>query len=163
VIERNLTTDPVPHLTAERFAAFLAIPAKRTAEQRAHVAYSDMLIEELRTADDIVLGLPMYNFGIPSSLKAYIDHIARSGHTFRYTAEGPIGLLNGKRVFVAAARGGTYTGTLKDTQTQYVRNLFGFLGLTDVTFVYAEGLALGESQMHDALEGARDAVQKLTL
>src|SRR5688572_6561476 len=90
LIERDLAREPVPHLTAERFAAFLAKPEARTPEQRADAAYSDALIDELKAADTIVLGLPMYNFGIPSTLKAYFDHIARAGVTFKYTETGPV-------------------------------------------------------------------------
>ena len=111
VIARDLARDPVPHLDAARFGAFLSKPETRTAEQRAVLAYSDMLIEELRQADTIVLGLPMYNFGIPSQLKAYFDHVARAGVTFRYTEKGAVGLLTGKQAYVFAARGGLYAGT----------------------------------------------------
>jgi FMN-dependent NADH-azoreductase len=142
VTRRDLAADAMPHLTAERFAAFLAKPEERTDAQRAVVAHSDELIAELKEADVIVLGLPMYNFGIPSHLKAYFDHIARAGVTFRYTAEGPQGLLTGKKAYVFAARGGRYSGTPMDTQTGYVRDFLRFLGISDVEFVYAEGLAI---------------------
>ena len=103
--------------TAERFGAFLAKPEERSAAQQAVVAYSDALIDELKRADVIVLGLPMYNFGVPSTLKAYFDHIARAGVTFRYTEKGPVGLLTGKKAYVFATRGGLYAGTPLDTQT----------------------------------------------
>ena len=96
----------MPHLTAERFGAFLAKPEARTPEQQAVVDYSDALIDELRAADTIVIGLPMYNFGVPSTLKAYFDHIARAGDTFSYTENGPVGLLTGKKANVFATRGG---------------------------------------------------------
>src|SRR5258708_7242755 len=99
VIVRDLARDPVPHLTAERFQAFLAKPEERSAEQHAHAGFSDALVDELKAADVIVLGLPMYNFGIPSTLKAYFDHVARGGVTFRYTANGPEGLLTGKKAY----------------------------------------------------------------
>src|SRR5262245_37797203 len=117
VIERDLAKDPVPHLTAERFGAFLAKPEERTPEQQAVAGHSDALIDELRSADAIVLGLPMYNFGIPSTLKAYFDHVARAGVTFRYTEKGPVGLLTGKKVYVLATRGGLYAGTAGDAET----------------------------------------------
>jgi len=91
VVVRDLAADPVPHLTAERFQSFLAQQDARTAEQQVVVDYSDALIDELRAADTIVLGLPMYNFGVPSTLKAYFDHIARAGQTFKYTEKGPVG------------------------------------------------------------------------
>src|SRR5437867_51508 len=106
VVVRDIGREPVPHLTAERFGAFIAEPEARTDEQRAIVRFSDALIEELRRADVIVIGLPMYNFGVPSSLKAYFDHIARAGVTFRYTPQGPVGMLAGKRAYVFATRGG---------------------------------------------------------
>src|SRR5438094_795866 len=132
VIVRDLAANPVPHLTAERFGAFIAKPDARTAEQQAVVDFSDELIDELRAADAIVLGLPMYNFGVPSTLKAYFDHIARVGETFRYTEKGPVGLLKGKKAIVFATRGGLYAGTPLDSQTDYIRAFFAFLGITDV-------------------------------
>jgi FMN-dependent NADH-azoreductase len=161
VVRRDLAADPVPHLTAARFAAFLAQPEQRTAEQHSIAQYSDALIEELRAADVLVLGLPMYNFGVPSQLKAYFDHIARAGHTFRYTAQGPVGLLTGKRAYVFAARGGLYQGTSLDTQTQYVRDFLRFLGVADVEFVYAEGLAIDAERRESALDAARSQIAQL--
>jgi len=161
VIVRDLAGDPVPHLTAERFGAFLAKPEERTAEQRAVAGYSDMLIDELRRADVIVLGLPLYNFGVPSTLKAYFDHIARAGETFRYTEKGPQGLLAGKKAYVFATRGGLYAGTPLDTQTAYIQHFLGFLGITDVEFVYAEGLALSETGKQAAVAGAQAAILQL--
>jgi FMN-dependent NADH-azoreductase len=161
LIKRDLGTDAVPHLTAERFSAFTAKPEELTAAQRAVLAYSDELIDELRRADVIVLGLPMYNFGVPSQLKAYFDHIARSGVTFRYTASGPQGLLNGKKVYVFAARGGVYDGGPMDTQTGYVRNFLRFLGMSDVEFVYAEGLAIGPETRDASLAKAKAQAESL--
>jgi FMN-dependent NADH-azoreductase len=163
VIARDLARDPVPHLDAFRFGAFLASPESRSPAQRAVVAYSDMLISELQRADTLVLGLPMYNFGIPSQLKAYFDHVARAGITFRYAEKGPVGLLTGKRAYVFAARGGRYAGTPGDTQTAYVRNFLGFLGISDIEFVYAEGLATGEAARADSLAGARRTLQSMIL
>lgn len=161
VIVRDLARDPVPHLTAARFGAFLAKPGERTPEQQAVVEQSDALIAELRAADVVVLGLPMYNFGVPSVLKAYFDHVARAGETFRYTEQGPIGLLTGKTAYVFAARGGVYAGTPADTQTQYVRHFLGFLGMTDVEFVYAEGLAIDAATKARALDAARATIAAL--
>jgi FMN-dependent NADH-azoreductase len=163
VIERDVGAQPVPHLTAERFQAFLANPAGRTPEQAAHVAYSDALVEELRAADTIVLALPMYNFGVPSALKAYFDHVARSGVTFRYTEKGPVGLMTGKRAVVIATRGGLYAGTPLDTQTGYVRDFLRFIGIGDVEFVHAEGLAMGEAPKSAAIEKARRTLRALAL
>lgn len=161
VTVRDLASDPVPHLTAERFQAFVKKPAERTPAEQAVVNYSDALIEELRRADTIVLGLPLYNFGVPSWLKAYFDHIARAGITFRYTDNGPVGLLTGKKAYVLATRGGLYAGTPLDTQTQYVRNFLRFLGIADVEFVYAEGLAISEQAKQAAVSQARRAVDRL--
>jgi FMN-dependent NADH-azoreductase len=141
---RELAIDPIPHLNAGTFAAFNTPPETHTPEQVAGVARSDQLIDELREADAVVLAVPMYNFGIPSSLKAWIDHVARAGVTFRYTAEGPEGLLGDKRVIVVATRGGTYAGTDADNQSAYLRQVLGFIGLGEPEFVYAEGLANAE-------------------
>ena len=161
VIVRDLAAKPLPHLTAERFGAFRAHPEERTPEQKAVVAESDALIDELKSADQIVLGLPMYNFGIPSTLKAWIDHVARAGVTFRYTANGPEGLIGNRKLTVLAARGGRYVGTPKDTQSGYVRDFFNFIGIDDIEFVYAEGMAMGEATRRDALDAAHSCIDKL--
>jgi FMN-dependent NADH-azoreductase len=160
-VVRDLAANPVPHLTAERFGAFLEKPESRTAEQQAVIDFSDALIDELRAADTIVLGLPMYNFGVPSTLKAYFDHIARAGVTFRYTENGPVGLLTGKKAIVFATRGGMYVGTPLDSQTEYIRAFLAFLGIKDVEFVYAEGLAKGDAKKQVALAQARIVLEKI--
>lgn len=161
VVTRDVAGEPVPHLDARRFGAFLAAPEARTAEQQAVIDYSDTLIGELRAADVIVLGLPLYNFGVPSQLKAYFDHVARAGVTFRYTANGPVGLITGKKVYVLAARGGLYAGTPLDTQTSYVRDFLRFIGIEDVEFVYAEGLAISADLKARAIEQANDSIARL--
>jgi FMN-dependent NADH-azoreductase len=161
VVVRDLAADPVPHLTAERFAAFLAKPGERDPAQQAVAAYSDALIAELRRADVVVLGLPMYNFGVPSTLKAYFDHVARAGVTFRYTATGPVGLLTGKQAYVFATRGGLYAGTPLDTQSGFVRDFLRFIGIADARFVYAEGLALDAARKDAALAEAQRAIRRL--
>ena len=161
VVTRDLANNPVPHLDAERFLSFLSKPEERTPAQQAVIDFSDALIKELQGADVLVLGLPMYNFGIPSTLKAYFDHIARAGVTFRYTSNGPEGLLTGKKVYVFATRGGLYAGTPKDSQTTYVRDFLGFLGISDVEFIYAEGLNLGEDKKAAALSSAREQLAQL--
>jgi len=161
VTVRDLAASPLPHLTAERFTAFGTAPTSRTPGQQAIVAESDALVDELRAADTIVLGLPMYNFGVPSTLKAYFDHVARAGVTFQYTANGPVGLLTGKRAIVFATRGGRYVGTPRDTETTYVRDFLAFIGITEVEFVYAEGLAMGETVRNAALESAHAAISRL--
>ncbi|MGH8175081.1 MAG: FMN-dependent NADH-azoreductase [Steroidobacter sp.] len=162
LIVRDLALDPPPHLDAARFGALLAKPTERTPEQQAVVNHSDALVEELRSADVIALGLPMYNFGVPSALKAYFDHVARAGVTFRYTESGPVGLLPGKQVYVFAARGGMYAGTPRDTQSAYIREFLAFLGMVDVEFVYAEGLAISENAKLSAIAGANASVDRLT-
>ncbi len=161
VIAHDLATEPVPHLTAERFQAFITPADKRDANQRAEVAYSDALIEELKRADVIVLGVPMYNFDVPSTLKAYFDHIARAGVTFSYTAQGPVGLLTGKKVYVFATRGGIYAGQPHDTQSAYLKNFLGLLGITDVEFVYAEGIAISAESKDAAIAQAKKAIARL--
>ena len=160
-VVRDLARQPVPHLTAERFAAFGTPASERTLEQQRYVAESDALIDELRRAEVLVLGLPMYNFGVPSTLKAYFDHVARANVTFRYTAEGPVGLLTGKRAYVFATRGGQHAGTPGDLQTAYVRQFLGFIGIRDVEFIYAEGLAFGPEQRERALAAAAERIGQL--
>lgn len=161
VTRRDLSAEPVPHLDARRFAAFTTAPENRDAEQKAVADYSDILIKEIRDADILVFGVPMYNFGIPSTLKAYFDHIARAGVTFRYTDQGPEGLIDDRPVYILAARGGLYAGTANDTQTPYLRTFLGFLGLKDLHFIYAEGLNMGEAQKEQALSRARQELASL--
>lgn len=160
VVTRDLASDPVPHLTAERFQAFLSQPDARTDEQRAHAKYSDALIEEIKNADTIVFAVPMYNFSVPSTLRAYFDHIARAGVTFSYTANGPEGLLKGKKAYVFITRGGFYADAT-DTQTPYLKQFLGFIGITDVNFVFAEGLGLGEESREKSLAQAHNAIGDL--
>ena len=161
VIVRDLAKEPVPHLDAARFGAFLAKPEERTPAQQAVVDYSDALIGELKRADVVVLGLPMYNFGLPSTLKAYFDHIGRAGETFKYTEKGPAGLLTGKKVYVFAARGGMYAGTPNDTQTPFIRTFLSFIGMDDIDFVYAEGLAISDASKEKGLARAQAAIDAL--
>lgn len=159
---RDLAAEPVPHLDGDRFGAFVADADDRNGEQQRMVDYSDSLIEEVTGADMIVMGVPMYNFGIPSVLKAYFDHIARAGVTFRYTESGPVGLLDDRPVYILAARGGIYAGTPNDSQTPYLRAFLGFIGLKDLHFVYAEGLNMGDDRKANALEEANRDIQTLT-
>jgi len=161
VMVRDLAREPVPHLDAARFGAFLAKPGERTPEQQAVIAHSDELIAELKRADVVVLGLPMYNFGLPSTLKAYFDHIARAGETFRYTEKGPVGLITGKEVYVFTARGGLYAGTPNDSQTPYIRTFLGFLGMTQIQFVHAEGLAISEAAKQESIAKAHADIDRL--
>lgn len=163
IVVRDLANNPLPHLDAQRVLAFFAKPDMRTPEQQAFVDESNALIAEIQQAQVIVIGLPMYNFGIPSTLKAYFDQIARAGVTFRYTANGPEGLLTGKKAYIFAARGGLYAGTPLDSQTGYVRDFLSFLGVTDVEFVYAEGLNMGETAKETALVQAKQRLTELAV
>jgi FMN-dependent NADH-azoreductase len=122
--------------------------------------YSDALISELQAADTIVFAVPMYNFSVPSTLRAYFDHIARAGVTFRYTANGPEGLLKGKKAYVFITRGGVYANGI-DTQTPYLKQFLGFVGITDVQFVYAEGLSMGDDVRQQSLNAAHHAIHEL--
>ena len=151
---RDLTTTPHPTLDESALGALFTPASQRTAEQAARVALDDALIAEIAAADVVVLGVPMYNFGVPAQLKNWIDAIARVGVTFRYTASGPEGLLKGKKVYVALARGGKYRNTPTDTQVPYLSTVLGFLGMTDVHYVYAEGLSMGAEAEREALATA---------
>lgn len=160
VVTRDLAAEQVPHLTAERFQSLLARPEERTPVQKAVSDYSDELIAELRNADVIVFAVPMYNFSVPSTLRAYFDHIARAGITFRYTANGAEGLIQGKKAYVFITRGGFYPEDA-DTQTPYLRQFLGFIGITDVQFVHAEGLAISEESREKSLKTARNAIESI--
>jgi FMN-dependent NADH-azoreductase len=161
VIFRDVAKNPVPHLDGASFAAFGARPQARTPEQQASVAYSDALIGELKAADTVVIGVPMYNFGIPSTLKAYFDHVARAGATFKYTDKGAVGLLTGKKAYLVIARGGVYGDA--HAHTTYVRDFLAFLGITDVECVYAEGLAISPASKEQGLAKARAQLEGLAL
>ena len=163
VTHRDLGREPIPHLDAVRLTAIQTPAEQRTAEQQAIAESADGLIRELQAADWLVLGVPMYNFGIPSPLKAWFDHVARAGVTFRYTEQGPQGLLTGKRAVILASRGGQHRGQPTDTQSGYLRTMLGFLGITDVEFVYAEALNLGEEPRRASLAAAEAGLERLAL
>ena len=156
---RDLAASPHPVLDESALGALVTPAAQRSAEQATRVALDDALIAEIAAADVVVLGVPMYNFGVPSQLKNWIDAISRAGVTFRYTADGPEGLLEGKKVYVALARGGRYRGTPADSQVPYLATVLGFLGMRDVRFVYAEGLALGADAERDAMAAAQADIE----
>jgi FMN-dependent NADH-azoreductase len=124
------------------------------------VALDDALISEIAAADIVVLGVPMYNFGVPAPLKNWIDAISRAGVTFRYSASGPEGLLRGKKVFIALTRGGKYRNTPNDSQVPYLKTVLGFLGMTDISFVYAEGLAMGPEALESGLADAHEQIEE---
>jgi len=163
LVVRDLALNPVPHLTGAAIAGFALDAEKKNAEQAQATDLSNTLINELRAADMIVLGLPMYNFGLPSALKAWIDYVARAGETFRYSEQGPEGLLLGKKAYIFAARGGKYFGTDADTQTAYMQTILEFFGITDVRFVYAEGLAMGDEVKTLALAAATSEANALAV
>jgi FMN-dependent NADH-azoreductase len=156
---RDLNATPHPHLDEATLGALFTPEDKRSPEQAARVALDDALIAEIAAADVVVLGVPMYNFGVPAQLKNWIDAISRAGVTFRYTEKGPEGLLKGKKVYIALTRGGRYRNTPADSQVPYLSTVLGFLGMTDVRFVYAEGLAMGADAERDALESAYGEIE----
>lgn len=161
LVVRDLSRTPHPQLDEAALQALFTPAEKRTPEQAARVALDDALIAEIQAADVVVLGVPMYNFGVPAQLKNWIDAISRAQVTFRYTAKGPEGLLKDKKVYVALTRGGLYRNTGNDTQVPYLKTIFTFLGMTDVQFVYAEGLAMGPGAEQNALASAHTQIEEL--
>ncbi|EHK68294.1 FMN-dependent NADH-azoreductase [Achromobacter arsenitoxydans] len=156
---RDIGAQPIPYFDGNTAGALFTPPEARTIEQQRIVELSDTLVAELMEADRIVFAVPVYNFNLPAQFKSYLDHLARAGVTFRYTSEGvPEGLVKDKQVFVLTARGGKAEGTPSDTLTPYLRQMLAFLGMTDVTFVAAEGMAMGEVA---ALEGLAQARQRI--
>lgn len=161
VTYRDVAADPVDHLSGVHLAAMQG--ARPDDElQRLDVANGQAALDEFLAADIVVIGAPMYNFSVPSQLKAWIDRLAVAGKTFRYTEKGPQGLAGGKRVIVASSRGGFYSGELQiaflDHQENYLRSIFGFFGIDDVTFIRAEGIALGPEQREKAIDGAKGEI-----
>ena len=156
---RDFNASPHPVLDEAALGALFTPANQRTPEQIGRVALDDALIAEIEASDVVVLGVPMYNFGVPASLKNWIDAISRAGVTFRYTRDGPEGLLKGKTVYVALTRGGKYKNTPADTQMPYLRTVLNFLGLTDLHFVYAEGLAMGSDAEQAAMASAYDQIE----
>jgi FMN-dependent NADH-azoreductase len=160
VTVRDLSRDPPPHIDAD-FAAGLATPAaQRTAHQPAAIERSDAFVEELLAADIVVIAVAMINFTIPSTLKAWVDHVTRSGRTFSYGPSGPKGLVTGKRVILVQAKGGIYTGAASsfDFVTLYLKHMFAFLGMNDAQVINVEGTSLGEDAVEKALaHGAKCA------
>ncbi|WP_045835415.1 FMN-dependent NADH-azoreductase [Hyphomicrobium sp. 99] len=164
VIYRDLAVEPVGHLSGAHLAANQgAVPEAPPIRQ--DVAAGQAALEEFLAADIVVVGAPMYNFAIPSQLKAWIDRLAVAGKTFRYTEKGAEGLAGGKKVIVASSRGGFYGPqtpiAFLDHQEAYLRNIFGFFGITDVTFIRAEGVALGPDQRAKSIEAAQSSIAGL--
>ena len=163
VVTRDLGGSPVPHLTPESLGGLAG--KIDTAAMAGTASLAATLVEELRAADLIVIGSPMYNFGITSTLKAWFDHVLRAGVTFRYSADGPVGMLTGKRAIVVESRGGFYSAgpaAGADSQEPHLRTLLGFMGITDVTFIRAEKLAIGPDERAAAIAGALNEVRALT-
>jgi FMN-dependent NADH-azoreductase len=161
VTERDLVASAIPHFGTDLITAFGTPAEQRSPEQAAAIARADEIIAEVEAADVVVIGAPMHNFSISSTLKAWIDHLARAGRTFRYTAAGPEGMLTGKKAFVILSRGGIYSegpAQAMDFQEPYLRAVLGFLGLTDVTFIRAEGLNVSADSAARGLATARQAI-----
>jgi FMN-dependent NADH-azoreductase len=165
IVRRDIGGEPIPHLTPETVFAIRGGEASSEAGAAA-LALSDALIEELRGADVLVIGAPMYNFGIPSTLKAWFDHVLRARVTFRYTEKGPEGLMTGKKAIVVESRAGLYSEgpmSAMDSQEPHLRTLLGFMGIADVTFVRAERLAFGPEAAEESLAQASGQLRELAL
>ena len=161
---RDLGAQPLPYFDAQVLAALSTPAEQRTAAQQDIVGVADALIKELFEAERIIFAVPVYNFGLPAQLKAYIDFIARAGVTFTYSADGvPEGLVKGKQVFVVSARGGQARGTSQDTVTPYLQTMLSFLGMTQVSFVAAEGLAMGSELAMAGVAQGKAEIDALTL
>ena len=159
VTVRDLAAQPVALLDEVALGALFTPADQRSAAQSELVAGFDALIEQVQAHDTLVLGVPMYNFGVSVQLKSWIDAISRAGVTFRYTESGPEGLITGKTVYVALARGGLYRGTEADSQVPYLKSVLGFLGLTNVHFIYAEGLNMGPEALEAGFNQAQQDLQ----
>lgn len=159
VTTRDLVAQPLPYFTGDAAAATRGQP--QTDDQKALLALSDELVAELKATDVVVINAPMYNFGVPAQLKSYFDFVARSGVTFQYTAQGPEGLLKGKKAVVILTTGGLHKDTDRDLAKAYVRTFLGFIGITDVEFVYAEGLNMGEEPAKAAQQAAKAELDRI--
>jgi FMN-dependent NADH-azoreductase len=162
VVRRDLGDTPVPHLTVHTLAAVRGVPS--TAAEKQARQLSDELIAELRAADTLVIGAPMYNFGVTTALRAWFDHVLRAGETFSYSEAGPKGLLPGKRAIVIESRGGLYSegpAAAVDFQEPYLRHLLGFIGITDVTFVHAEKIGFGPEARAASVSQAKGRIALL--
>lgn len=155
---RDLAVQPQPLLDEAALGALFTPAAQRSPEQAARVALDDALIAELQAADTVVIGVPMYNFNVTAQFKNWIDAVARAGVTFKYTEKGPVGLLTGKTVYIVTSRGGIHRDQPSDQMTPYLRTVLAFLGMTDVHFVYAEGMAFAAEQ---GLASARAQITEL--
>jgi len=162
VTRLDLNQQQLPHLAMSEIAAWMTPATDRSAEQAELAALSDLSIAQVQAADVILVGVPMYNFGVPSQLKAWFDRIARAGITFKYTETGPVGLLADKPVVFFATRGGIYKDLPHDSQTPFLKAFFNFIGLKNLHFVYAEGLSMGADSAQAALVAAKAQIGELT-
>ena len=163
---RDLAAQPIAHLSGEIIGANFTAETDWTETQRSESALSNALIEEFLATDVLVIGAPMYNFSIPSQLKSWIDRVAAAGRTFKYGANGPEGLAGGKKVVIVSSRGGVYSteqGQLMDFQEDYLRTVLGFLGITDIAFIRAEAVNMGEDKRATAIHAAKEAIAKLAI
>lgn len=158
----DLNQQQLPHLAMSEIAAWMTPVAERSAEQAEIAALSDLSIAQVQAADVILVGVPMYNFGVPSQLKAWLDRLARAGITFKYTEAGAVGLLADKPVVIFATRGGIYKDLPHDSQTPFLKAFFNFIGLKNLHFVYAEGLNMGADSAQAALQAAKVQIGDLT-
>ena len=158
---RDLALNPVPHLDANLRGGWMKPEAQRNADEQSSLQRSNELTDELLAADVLMLAAPMYNFAIPSTLKAWLDHVLRAGVTFKYTETGPQGLLTGKKAYVLTARGGLYAGSTSDHQEPYLRQVLAFVGIHDVTFIHAEGMNLGGDFQEKGLNQAKASLSAI--
>ncbi|AEW77555.1 fmn-dependent NADH-azoreductase [Aggregatibacter actinomycetemcomitans ANH9381] len=156
---RDLAVNQLPHFGATATTALRGKPT--TAEENALLALSDELVAEIKNANTIIINAPMYNFNIPTQLKSYFDFIARPRVTFQYTEEGPEGLLTGKKAVVLAVFGGFHQNQSSDIVTAYLKMILGFVGITDVQFVYAEGIGFGPEAVEKAQAQAKAEIDKI--
>lgn len=167
IVYRDLAAAPPAHMDGSVLQAVRGDVAGLNDAQRAERAYNETLVEEFLAADIVVMGAPMYNFSIPTQLKAWLDRLAVPGKTFSYTATGPVGLAGGKTVYVVSSRGGKLAGsaaeTAMDHQESYLKTMMGFFGVTDVRIVRAEGLSMGEEARDAGLESAAGDIARLAL
>ncbi len=161
LIKRDLNEISVPHLNGDAIAGFNLPEAELSNSQREALELSNTLIEELQAADVIVLAVPMYNFTVPSTLKSWIDYVARAGITFRYTEAGSVGLLKDKKVYAVLTSGGYYKDTEKDSVTPFLKTIFNFFGLDDVEFIHAEGLSISDETRAQAAKQVEEKLRYL--
>lgn len=161
VFSRSLDSQSIPHLDGNWLGALMTPESDRSDEQQRKVDFSDQLISELQQANTVVITAPMYNFSIPSSLKAWNDHIARAGTTFKYTESGPVGLLTDKKVYLIVTTGGVHEAGVTDFITPYMKFFLGFVGMTDIEVITANGLAMGDESREAGIARARSQIKAI--